>query len=64
MKKQQQTPGVQTAPKKAEPIAEAEDDILWDKGLLGTHSPQVLIDTMVFMTGLYFALRSGDEHRH
>ena len=63
MKRLKRTPGVKIAPKKAEPIAEAEEEILWGKGLLGTHSPQVLIDTMVFMAGLYFALRSGDEHR-
>jgi len=49
--------------KKVDLITEEMEDILWEKGLLGDHSPQVLSDTMVYLTGLAFALRSGEEHR-
>ena len=63
MKRPKAAPGIQSVPKKAEPILESEEEILWEKGLLRSHSPQSLIDTMVFMAGLYFALRSGEEHR-
>ncbi len=40
----------------------ADEDYLWRLRLLGEHSPQVLIDTIIYMTGLYFALRSEKEH--
>ena len=37
-----------------------EEEKLWQ---LGDHSPQELVDTMLFiMHGIYFALRSGHEH--
>ena len=49
--------------KKAEPIAEDEEEKLWEMKLLGDHTPQVLLDTIVYCNGLYFALRSGEEHR-
>jgi len=36
---------------------------LWDRELLGDHSPQVLLDTMVYIVGRHFALRGRDELR-
>ena len=31
-------------------------------GLLGIHSPEVLLNTIVFMLGKSYALRAGKEH--
>ena len=36
---------------------------MWDKGVLGDGNPQTLIDTLIYLIGIYFALKSGDEHR-
>ena len=49
--------------KQAEPITVEEESSLWDHGLLGDHSPQSLLDTMIYLCGVHFALRSGQEHR-
>ena len=49
--------------RQAQVITASDEDYRWNLGLLGEHSPQVLFDTIVYMVGLYFALRSGNEHR-
>ena len=49
--------------KKADLIAVKMEHKLWESDLLGDHSPQVLVDTLVYLIGLNFALRSGEEHR-
>lgn len=37
---------------------------LWEKGLLGDHCPRTLLDTPVYLNGLYFGLRCKEEHMH
>ena len=49
--------------KKAEPLTIEEEEMLWQKGLLGANNPQALVDSMVVLNGIYFALRNGSEHR-
>ena len=61
--KQLQAKGVGTKKHQAEVITAEEEETLWKTGQLGDTSPQTLFDTMVYCCGLFFALRSGQEHR-
>ena len=62
--KRLQSAGIGAVHRKAEPITFEEEEILWQKGILGDHTPESLVNTMVYMNGLYFALRGGTEHRN
>ena len=55
--------GLGSKPKQAEPLTEVDEEKLWQAKVLGDHSPQALLNTIIFMNGVYFALRSGAEHR-
>ena len=55
--------GLGSKKRQAEPLTEREKEMLWESKQLGHHSPKALLDTMLFMCGIYFALRSGQEHR-
>ena len=57
-----QRSGLGSKQQQAEPLTQEEAEMLWKKGLLGSSNPQTLLDTMMFMNGMYFALRSGAEH--
>lgn len=49
--------------KHSEPISPAQEQILWDKGVLGTHDALSLQNTVFFYVAKIFALRGGQEHR-
>ena len=61
--KRLQSNGTGLKKRQAEVLTEDEEDLLWKKGLLGDKTPQALLNTIIFYNGLYFALRSGKEHR-
>ena len=42
--------------KQAEPLTMEDEEILWERKLLDDHSPEALLNTMVYMNVLYFAL--------
>ena len=40
--------GLEVSVKKAQTLMPFDEDYLWNIGLLGTHNPEVLLNTMVF----------------
>lgn len=44
-------------------ISEDDEEALW-KNALGTDTPRKLVDTVLYLFGLHFALRAGKEHKN
>ena len=61
--KRLQREGIGAKKRQAEVLTEANEELMWSKGLLGNATPQSLLDTVVFYNRLFSALRSGKEHR-
>ena len=55
--------GLRLKKRQAEPISIKEVNILWGKKCLDEQDPHTLLDTMLFLCGIQFTLRSGEEHR-
>ena len=62
--KQLSASGIKTPRKQADIISEEEEEALWSKCILGSDTPVKLADTLLYMLGLHFALRAGNEHRN
>ena len=44
-------------------ITKEEEENLWDKGIIGDHSPLALVRAVFYLNGRNFCLRGGCEHR-
>ena len=51
--------GVETKPNRSEVISQEEEELLWNKGVMGTDTPQKLLNAIFFYCGLNFCLRGG-----
>ncbi len=56
--------GVGSSSKNAEPFTKEEENTLWKDGIMGTHSPQSLLNAIFFYNGKRCCLRGGEEHRN
>lgn len=56
--------GLSNGSKQAEVITLEEEELLWKRGVLGNDNPKQLVDTVLYLLGLNFALRAGQEHRN
>lgn len=50
--------GVGLHKKKAKVISEAQENILWEMGLLGSDTPESPLNTLVYLFGIHFAMRA------
>ena len=49
--------------KKADVITLADENLMWHLNVLGSSTPKKLVNTMLYMFGVHFALRATVEHR-
>ena len=45
------------------PISSKMEDQIWQAGVLGKDTSNKLVETVLFLIGVNFALRGGDEHQ-
>ena len=51
-------------PNAAKALTSLDEELLWSKGVLGSHSSQSLIQTMWFLLTQHFVLRGCEEHHN
>ncbi len=55
--------GIGASVKHAAVISLTDENIMWEKGILGTSAPWPLLRAAFYTVGLFFSLRGGQEHR-
>ena len=44
-------------------VSKASEEIMWEKGILGEDNPTQLLDTILYLLGINYALHGGEEHK-
>ena len=57
------TQGVGTKRKQAEVVSNHEEQQLWERGVLSSESPSGLLRAVLYLNGINFVLRGGEEYR-
>ena len=57
--KRLQSKGLGSVHRQAEAITEDEEELLWEEKILGDHSPQSLLNTIIYMNDLYLLYAVG-----
>lgn len=55
--------GVGMTVSKANAITKEQENLLWEKGILGIHNGTSLLRTVFYLIGVHFGIRGGQEHR-
>ena len=55
--------GIGAEVKRAAVISLEHEELMWQKSVLGVHSPDSLLRAAFYTVGLHFCLRGGQEHR-
>ena len=50
-------------PNKSDPLSDSDIETLWEKGQLGSSTPDCILQTLWFCNTVHFGLRSCQEHR-
>ena len=56
--------GIGLERKQADVISQEEEELLWERGILGSDTPLQLLRAVFYLNGIHFALRGGGEHRN
>ena len=62
--KEKASQGIGIVVNKANFISEEQENYLWENGSLGSENGELLCHTLVWVFGMQFALRAGQEHRN
>ncbi len=62
--KELSTAGIICHKKQAQPITLQQEEEMWQNGILGNDTPEKLVNTLLYLIGIYFALHAYDEHKN